>query len=76
MSHTLQYPKILGADVRSSNLTPYCHISLPYITKFVSNANHQRRQPTPSHCVSTCGVSPFYSHSYAYSSSSSSAATC
>ena len=36
-------------DVRSSNLTPYCHISLPYITYFVSNANHQRSQPTPSH---------------------------
>ena len=38
-------------DVRSSNLTPYCHISLPYITKFVINANHQRSQPTPSHCA-------------------------
>jgi hypothetical protein len=24
-------------DVRSSNLSPYCHISLPYITKFVIN---------------------------------------
>ena len=39
-----------GMDVRSSNLTPYCHISLPSITKFVMNANHQRSQPTPSHC--------------------------
>ena len=38
-------------DVRSSNLTPYCHISLFYITKFVINANHQGSQPTPSHCV-------------------------
>jgi hypothetical protein len=38
-------------DVYSSNLTPYCHISLPYITKFVINANHQRSQPTPSHCI-------------------------
>jgi hypothetical protein len=38
-------------DVHSSNLTPYCHISLPYITKFVINANHQRSQPTPSHCA-------------------------
>ena len=38
-------------DVRSSNLTPYCHISLPYITKFVINANHPRSQPTPSHCT-------------------------
>ena len=36
-------------DLRSSNLTPYCHISLPYITKFVINTNHQRSQPTPSH---------------------------
>src|ERR1700738_4365329 len=36
-------------DVHSSNLTPYCHISLPYITKFVISANHQRSQPTPSH---------------------------
>ena len=37
--------------VRSSNLTPYCHMSLPYITKFVINANHQRSQPTPLHCT-------------------------
>ena len=36
-------------DVHSSNLTPYCHISLPCITKFVVNANHPRCQPTPSH---------------------------
>ena len=36
-------------DVRSSNLTPYCHISLPYIMKFVINANHPRSQPTPLH---------------------------
>jgi hypothetical protein len=35
-------------DVRSSNLTPCCHISLPYITKFVIKP---RSQPTPSHCV-------------------------
>ena len=28
----------------------YCHISLPYITQFVINANHQRSQPTPSPC--------------------------
>ena len=38
-------------DVLSQNLTPYCHISLPYIKKFVINANHQRSQPTPSHCA-------------------------
>ena len=38
-------------DVCHSNLTPYCHISLPYITKFVINVNHPRSQPTPSHCV-------------------------
>ena len=38
-------------DVHSSNLTPYCHISLPYITKFVINANHSRSQPTPSQCA-------------------------
>ena len=38
-------------DVRSSNLTPYCHISLPYITKFVINASHPRSEPTPSHCA-------------------------
>ena len=40
-------------DVCSANLTPYYHISLPYITKFVINANHQGRQPTPLHC-GTC----------------------
>jgi hypothetical protein len=44
-------PKPRGTDVGSSNLTPYCHIFLPYITKFVINANHQRSQPTPSHCT-------------------------
>ena len=38
-------------DVCSSNLTTYCHISLPYITNFVINAKHQRSQPTPSHCA-------------------------
>ena len=38
-------------DARSSNLTLYCHISLPYIMKFVINANLQRSQPTPSHCA-------------------------
>ena len=38
-------------DVHSSNLIPYCHISLPYISKFVINANHQRSQPTPLHCA-------------------------
>ena len=27
------------------------HISLPYITKIVINANHQRSQPTPLHCA-------------------------
>jgi hypothetical protein len=37
--------------VRSSNLTPYCHISLPCITNFVINANHPRSQPTLSHCA-------------------------
>ena len=38
-------------DVRSSILVPYCHISLFYIMNFVINANHQRSQPTPSHCT-------------------------
>ena len=38
-------------DVRSSNLTAYCHISPPYITKFVITINHPRSQPTPSHCA-------------------------
>ena len=38
-------------EAHSSNLTPYCHISLPYITKFVINANHQISQSTPSHCT-------------------------
>ena len=38
-------------DVRSSNFTPYCHISLLYITNFVINANHQRSQSTSSHCT-------------------------
>ena len=38
-------------DVRSSNLTPYRHITLPYITKCVINAKCQRSQPTPSQCT-------------------------
>jgi hypothetical protein len=38
-------------NVCNLNLTSYCHLSLPYITKFVINANHQRSQPTPSCCV-------------------------
>ena len=29
----------------------YCYLSLPHITKFVINANHQRSQPTPSRCA-------------------------
>ena len=50
----------MGTDVRSSNIIPYCHISFPYITKFVINANHQRSQPTPIALrhVSTCGKHP------------------
>ena len=40
-----------GTEVRSSNLTPYCHISLPYITDSIINANCPRSQPTPSCCV-------------------------
>jgi hypothetical protein len=36
-------------DINSSNVTPYCHLSLPYITNFVINANHPRSQPTPLH---------------------------
>jgi hypothetical protein len=34
---------------RSSTLTPYYHIPLPYITTFVINANHPISQSTPSH---------------------------
>ena len=49
------HPKLRNINlhnfVRSSNLTPYCHISLSYITKLVMKASHQRSQSTPSHCV-------------------------
>ena len=39
--HSLSYIlKPCGTDVRSSNLTPYCHIYLPYITTFFINAYH------------------------------------
>jgi hypothetical protein len=38
-------------EAHSSNLTPYCHISLPYITKFVINANYQSSQSTRLHCT-------------------------
>ena len=43
--------KPYGTDVCSSNLTPYCHISSPYITELVFNANHPRSQPTSLHCA-------------------------
>ena len=50
------HPKL--RDINPHNLTHYlvqislyCHISLPYVTKFVINANHQRSQPTLSHCA-------------------------
>ena len=38
-------------DVHNSNLTSCCHISLPCIMNIVINANHQRSQPTHSHCT-------------------------
>ena len=38
-------------DVVSLNLTPYCHLSLPHVTSFSMNVNHQRSQPTLSHCA-------------------------
>ena len=44
-------PKPQGTDVRSSQLTPYCHISLPYIMKFVIDAKHPRSQSTLLHCA-------------------------
>ena len=51
MSHTLEYPETPRNDVRRSNLTLDCHISLPFITKFVINVNHPRSQPAPLHCT-------------------------
>jgi hypothetical protein len=54
MSLIRYYPETQGTqgtDVRSSNFTPYCHISLSSIIKFVINAYHRRSQPTPSHCA-------------------------
>ena len=45
---------------------------LSYMTEFVINANHQRIQPTPSHCAMCQHVE--CQHSYSYSSSSY--ATC
>ena len=33
------------------SLLAIIYISLPYIIKYVINANHQRSQPTPSHCA-------------------------
>jgi hypothetical protein len=47
-------------DVRSSNLTSRCHISLSYIINFVINANHPRSQPTPSHCTTCQYVECFF----------------
>ena len=47
-------------DVLSSNITTYCHISLPYITSFSINANHKKCQTTLLHyamCLTLCHVS-------------------
>ena len=38
-------------DDPNSNITPYSHISLPYIMGYAINANHQRSQCTPLHCT-------------------------
>jgi hypothetical protein len=49
-------------DVRSSKLTPYCHISLPYITKSVINANPEEVNPHPhiTSCVNMWSVTFFF----------------
>ena len=52
--HHIVHPKLRninphGPDVRSSNLTPCCHISFSYILKFFINANYSRSQPTLLH---------------------------
>ena len=57
-------PKPYGMDLRNSNLIPYCHISLPYITEFVINANHQEINAHPR--IAPCGVSPCYYYSSSY----------
>ena len=56
-------PKPYGTDVCSSNLTPYCHISLPYIMNFVINAKQSKKSAysLALHHVSICGVSSSYS---------------
>ena len=51
ITHSLISRNLREWIVHSSNLTHYCHISLSYITNFVIDANHQRSQPTPSHCA-------------------------
>ena len=45
------HPKLHNANL--CNVTPHCHTSLPYIMGLAINANHQRSQPTLSHCA-TC----------------------
>ena len=64
VTHSLisQNPK--ETDVHSSNLTPYCHLPLPYITNFVINATHKKKSThtLALRHVSTCGVSPSYSY--------------
>ena len=42
------YPETLRNNVLSLNLTPDCHVSLPYITTFNITRNHQRIQTTRS----------------------------
>jgi hypothetical protein len=54
--------------ILSSNLTPYCHISLACITGFVINANPEKSQLTPLHCAMCQYVEfllTYFSSSYA-----------
>ena len=51
ITHSLIYRNSKERMFLVHNLAPYCHISLPYITRFAINANHRRNQPTPSYCV-------------------------
>ena len=52
MNYKHPFPRVLGTDVCSSNFTPNCHISLPYITKFVINATTKEVNPHP--CIAPC----------------------
>ena len=54
----LLYPATIWSIVLNLNLTPCCHMSLPYITGCDMKANQQRIQPTLLHSATLSLMKP------------------